>query len=124
MEPLNLEERRARGGPLFTDTIPHLASIIFEKVDQSIVEKIYLFGSYAYGEPDEDSDLDICIVLKDDVERVNVMGKPGIALLNYNIYPCDTLIYRSKYFYNAPNPEGVESIIKEKGRLLYEQTGR
>ena len=28
-------------------------------------EKIILFGSYAYGTPNEDSDLDICVVEKD-----------------------------------------------------------
>jgi len=32
------------------------------------VEQIYLFGSYAYGTPHEDSDLDFYVVLKDDVE--------------------------------------------------------
>ncbi|MDR1923589.1 MAG: nucleotidyltransferase domain-containing protein, partial [Planctomycetaceae bacterium] len=28
------------------------------------VDQIYLFGSYAYGTPNEDSDLDIYVVLK------------------------------------------------------------
>ena len=28
-------------------------------------EKIILFGSYAYGTPNENSDLDICIIKKD-----------------------------------------------------------
>ena len=44
-----------------------------EKIKQDIVtalmpikpEKIILFGSYAYGNPTEDSDLDICVVEKD-----------------------------------------------------------
>ena len=30
------------------------------------LEKIILFGSYAYGAPDEDSDIDIYVVTKDD----------------------------------------------------------
>jgi predicted nucleotidyltransferase len=29
------------------------------------VEQIYLFGSYAYGKPHKDSDLDLYVVLKD-----------------------------------------------------------
>jgi predicted nucleotidyltransferase len=29
------------------------------------VEQIYLFGSYAYGTPHKDSDLDLYVVLKD-----------------------------------------------------------
>ena len=32
------------------------------------VEQIYLFGSYAYGTPHKDSDLDLYVVLKDDVQ--------------------------------------------------------
>ena len=31
------------------------------------VEQIYLFGSYAYGTPHKDSDLDLYVVLKDDL---------------------------------------------------------
>ena len=31
------------------------------------VEQIYLFGSYAYGKPHKDSDLDLYVVLKDDI---------------------------------------------------------
>jgi predicted nucleotidyltransferase len=32
------------------------------------VEQIWLFGSYAYGTPNKDSDLDLYVVLRDDVE--------------------------------------------------------
>ena len=32
-------------------------------------EKIILFGSHAYGEPDKDSDYDFFVVLKDDTEK-------------------------------------------------------
>ena len=32
------------------------------------VEQIYLFGSYAYGTPGKDSDLDLYVVLKDEVQ--------------------------------------------------------
>ncbi|MDR1051627.1 MAG: nucleotidyltransferase domain-containing protein [Deltaproteobacteria bacterium] len=33
-------------------------------------DKIYLFGSYAYGEPTEDSDLDFYVVVPNDSERI------------------------------------------------------
>jgi predicted nucleotidyltransferase len=32
------------------------------------VEQIWLFGSYAYGIPHKDSDLDLYVVLKDDIQ--------------------------------------------------------
>jgi len=51
--------------------------IDIEKIKKDIVtalmpinaEKIILFGSYAYGTPTEDSDLDICVVEKDYVNK-------------------------------------------------------
>ena len=49
------------------------------------VEQIYLFGSYAYGNPSKDSDLDLYVVLKDEVETreldaaVKIMNAIGKA---------------------------------------------
>jgi len=38
-------------------------------------EAIYLFGSYAYGTPGEDSDLDIYVVVPDmDIDLVDLRG--------------------------------------------------
>jgi predicted nucleotidyltransferase len=36
------------------------------------VEQILLFGSYAYGTPHKDSDLDLYVVLKDEVKMRNI----------------------------------------------------
>jgi predicted nucleotidyltransferase len=58
-------------------------------------EKVILFGSYAYGEPDEDSDLDI-LVIKESVlprhERVKEIKKylQGIKI------PVDLIVYTTK----------------------------
>ena len=49
------------------------------------VDQIYLFGSYAYGTPHKDSDLDLYVVLKDEVQMrefdavVKIMGVIGQA---------------------------------------------
>jgi predicted nucleotidyltransferase len=43
-----------------------ITEIIKETVD---CEKIYLFGSYAYGEPHKDSDMDFYVVVPDDAGR-------------------------------------------------------
>ncbi|MBC8316018.1 MAG: nucleotidyltransferase domain-containing protein [Bacteroidetes bacterium] len=40
--------------------------ILVEKLKQILPEKIILFGSYASGNPSEDSDLDILVVTGDD----------------------------------------------------------
>ena len=38
-------------------------------------EKIIIFGSYAYGNPDENSDLDICVVEKDYKDKFDEKRK-------------------------------------------------
>ncbi len=42
-----------------------LKAKIVESLKPLQAEKIILFGSYAYGTPSEDSDLDICVVEKE-----------------------------------------------------------
>lgn len=43
---------------------------LLKEINQVVrASSIYLFGSYAYGEPTEDSDLDICIVTDDKSKR-------------------------------------------------------
>ncbi|SMP87795.1 Nucleotidyltransferase domain-containing protein [Epsilonproteobacteria bacterium SCGC AD-308-E02] len=39
---------------------------IVERLKPLDLDKIILFGSYAYGTPNEDSDIDLYVVTKDD----------------------------------------------------------
>lgn len=50
----------------FTNEIDNIIEEINKVVD---VNKIYLFGSYAYGNPKNDSDLDLCILTNNNDER-------------------------------------------------------
>lgn len=47
-----------------------LEEVIKEIVDRFHPEKIILFGSYAYGEPQEDSDVDILIIMNTNLRPV------------------------------------------------------
>ncbi|MCK5853397.1 nucleotidyltransferase domain-containing protein, partial [bacterium] len=47
--------------------------------------KIILFGSYAYGNPNEDSDLDICIVEKSYKSKTKEKSKIRKLLKEINI---------------------------------------
>jgi hypothetical protein len=45
------------------DKVPHIIPDILEKIVAGYApRKVILFGSYAYGEPDEDSDIDLLII--------------------------------------------------------------
>ena len=94
----------------FTAVLPELTSIILNSTDKNVIQKIYLFGSYAYGKPNKDSDLDICVVL-DNVEDQ----------LDININISKDLSYKEEQFCNSNNYKSIENTIINKGRILYER---
>ncbi|TSC92072.1 MAG: hypothetical protein CEN92_160 [Candidatus Berkelbacteria bacterium Licking1014_96] len=81
-------------------------------------EKIILFGSYAWGKPNEDSDVDLFIVKKTDNARETAMEIDGS--IRPRPFPIDLIVYK---------PENVEKRIKmgdffiqdiiSKGKTLY-----
>ncbi|MCL1992847.1 MAG: nucleotidyltransferase domain-containing protein [Spirochaetes bacterium] len=86
-------------------------------------EKIILFGSYAYGNPRENSDYDFFVVLKDDSE------KPILVLQNIyrdlaknpNYKAVDVLAnYKSRFEARKKLPT-IERTIDQKGEVLYDR---
>ena len=64
------------------EELSHICQIIAETVD---AEKIYLFGSYAYGTPSRDSDYDLCVLVSDmalrpadAVKRIRRQAQPSL----------------------------------------------
>lgn len=86
-------------------------------------KRIYLFGSYAYGNPTSESDLDLLII--DDSESDQVARRKGIAI-SQALFPRDfglDLMVYSESTFNQKLLEGW-SFFKEvttKGKLLYER---
>lgn len=85
-------------------------------------EKIYLFGSYAYGTPHTDSDYDIYVVIPDGGPRpITAMGDIRKALLPIQKRPLDILVGYSNVFEKRKHwPSSLEKEIAGKGVLLYE----
>ena len=104
----------------FSEKIPFILSLILNSVDRSIIQKIYLFGSYAYGRPKKSSDIDICVVLNDDVDRLGAYLKIAVNLMTNDIIPCDLLVYNAHVFFNQENPKSIENTIIKYGKVLYE----
>ena len=86
-------------------------------------EKIFLFGSHAYGTPKKDSDYDFYVVLKDDMENpLLVMQKIYEYMCDTNYIPVDVLAnYKSRFEQRSTLPT-IERTIANKGVLLYERT--
>jgi predicted nucleotidyltransferase len=89
-------------------------------------EKIYLFGSFAYGEPHKDSDLDFYVVLPDDS---NMRPIEAMREIHRNLssvkrtMPVDVLAARSSRFAEMSALPTMERQIAREGVMLYEQDG-
>lgn len=100
---------------------------IAEAIKQTVdCEKIYLFGSYAYGEPHKDSDLDFYVVIPDDssLRPIEAMRKIRRNLGDINqTMPIDILAARSSRFAEMSALPTMERQIVREGVMLYEQGG-
>jgi predicted nucleotidyltransferase len=103
----------------FEERLQIITDTILENVDTKCLKKIYLFGSYAYGRPNKDSDIDLCIVFTNDTDDNEAYLKFAVPLYDKGFMPLDLLIYHESDFYNFKNPKGIENTIITRGRLLY-----
>ncbi len=85
------------------------------------IKKIILFGSYAYGKPGNDSDIDLCVISDENKRKLNLMREIRSAL-SFSKYPLDILVYKQEEFdYRADSSTSMENQIKRHGVVLYEQ---
>lgn len=98
-------------------------NIIVDKINSTVkTEKIYLFGSFAYGTPREDSDFDIFVLLDKGEERpIKSMQKIYRALSRLDIRAIDILANYTDIFLKTAKDFSVEKTILEKGVVLYER---
>ena len=81
---------------------------------------IYLFGSYAWGNPDEDSDLDLLIVVDSSDEKRHKRGIPGSRSLRGMLIPKDILVFTKDEFDSwAQNVTTLCYKVKNTGKILY-----
>ncbi|MDR2172589.1 MAG: nucleotidyltransferase domain-containing protein [Planctomycetaceae bacterium] len=86
---------------------------------------IYLFGSYAWGMPNKDSDYDLCVIVENCEPNLNQRSLKGYkALMTMKKRkPVDIVVYSAKKFkLAATRPATFASTINNKGILLYDRT--
>jgi len=82
---------------------------------------IYLFGSYAYGHPTEESDIDIYIVTPDDSDNfTELCAKIRGDLVKKNIFFIDLLLARESVFEVRKIKNVLEKTVYQKGQKIYE----
>jgi predicted nucleotidyltransferase len=115
------DHEKQRLGVMANTEIAAVKDIILKTVD---CERIYLFGSYAYGMPNENSDYDFYVVLQDGDE------KPVIIMENiyWNLRlikrktPVDILAGHKSRFEERARFLTLEQKIFKEGVTLYERS--
>ncbi len=106
-----------------TRITPELIEYVVQKIAREIQpEKIILFGSYARGDFNQESDLDLLIV-KDGEESSRMVRRRVDALLWGREFPVDLLVRKPaevEWNLRAKNPFYLHHILKE-GKVVYEK---
>ena len=104
-----------------------LSPLIKKQIVQSLMplnpEKIILFGSYAYGVPNEDSDLDILIIKESYENKWNEIKKARKFLNPVNM-PKDILLEKKDFFKKHISDDWINTAwydANKYGEILYEK---
>ncbi len=99
---------------------------VLEEVKNRLVkvynpQAIYIFGSYSWGKPDEDSDLDILVVVeKIDQNRYQALVEGHKALMDIADLSKDIIILsREEFEKDSLDKSTLGYKIKLKGRKIY-----
>jgi len=114
------------GWPMKLQRIETVTEEVLREVVRRIVaavdpEKIILFGSYAYGKPHKDSDLDLLIIMPSDQPRWR-RSIPIYNALRGLLLPKDVIVYTPEEVEEwADVPQAFVTTAIHKGRVLYEK---
>ncbi|MCL5437015.1 MAG: nucleotidyltransferase domain-containing protein [Candidatus Dependentiae bacterium] len=82
--------------------------------------EIYLFGSYAWGNPTEESDLDLLVVVDESKEKSHRRAVAGHhALYGLRIFKDLLVLTQREFEEEASDPMSLCSKIREQGKVLY-----
>jgi predicted nucleotidyltransferase len=116
------DQKEARIGVMANAEICAVKDMILKTVD---CERIYLFGSYAYGTPHENSDYDFYVVLQDNAEQPAIVMENiywNLRLIQRKI-SVDILAEHKSAFDDMSLLPTMERKIVREGVLLYDITG-
>lgn len=81
---------------------------------------IYLFGSYAYGNPTDKSDIDVYIITPDNITNFSELYTKIIVDLSYKkIFFIDLLLSTESVFNSRKIKNIFEKTIFQKGKIIY-----
>src|ERR1700733_7883393 len=98
---------------------------VIEEVKKRLIKlynpvEIYIFGSYAWGNPDNESDLDLVVVVDElDKNRYKAMEEGHRVLVDLMV-PKDILLYtKTEFDEDTKNIVTLLYKVKRDGKLIY-----
>lgn len=106
-------------GVLAEITPEAIQAIVDQIVERFHPEKVILFGSYAYGTPNEDSDVDLLVVLETDENPLLTAARISATL--DHVFPIDVLVWEPKKLRESFERGGnfAREVLTE-GKMIYE----
>ncbi len=94
--------------------------VVNRLVDALHPEKIILFGSYAYGKPNADSDVDLLVIVNCN-ERISVLTGNAYRAILDKTFPIDILVRTPQWMAHRLqlNDFFIHDVVK-RGRVLYD----
>lgn len=82
--------------------------------------EIYIFGSYAWGSPDEESDLDLCVVVDElGKDRYRALVEGHKALMDLDLAKDIILCTQQEFNERVNNVSTMIYKIKRRGKQIY-----
>lgn len=101
----------------FQSELNALIGKIREKIQ---VKQIILFGSYAYGKPEENSDIDLCVITDDKRRKIEILWDIQDAIYQVSKHSVDILVSKPDEFADrADSVSTIEKTISGKGIVVY-----
>lgn len=106
-------------------TEENIRQVVDKIVKEFAPEKVILFGSYAWGKPNSDSDVDLLVIKDDPKKNTRELAFELEKLLSKRDLPLDLLVYKPNELQEKINQERnlfLEDIVSN-GKVLYAVPG-
>ncbi len=121
MEKRKNRDSQRRGSPHGFEpvTSKKIRTVVRKLVDSFDPEKVILFGSYAYGQPTIDSDVDLLVIMESN-ERPAARASRVIGALRGKTFPLDVLVRTPEELERRlAIGDGFLREVMERGKVLY-----
>jgi uncharacterized protein len=102
-----------------TLTLPRDAQKVIDQIIERFhPEKIIVFGSYAIGTADQESDLDLLVVMETELKLIRQAAEIAVAIDHH--IPVDVLVRKPEHMITRPPGDIILREILQTGVAVYE----